>query len=246
MSRRRSTLRSNTGSVDASAAPRIAAEAGAIPSNHHAATAVSAAHTIVPGPSIRKARPALRLTSFVLSVTASVNRTRVKLSVAATRRIGDSSVMSKTPSPKGPSAAPINMKTATCGRPLLSTNPDRSADTMMTIPIKARPAINFSGSISGPILNVATKKHKKSLCLLWFLWLDKPRVTAFSNRQSKDANEPFNTGLDGNRRLFPFQSRYRALLRAPGDRKHQRVLPVGPQRAVVARRHLDGRDDLCG
>ena len=69
--------------------------------------------------------------------------------------------MLKTPNPKGPSAAPINIKTATCGRPLLSTSPDSSADTMMTIPIKARPATNCSAPI-WPIVTLATKKHKRS------------------------------------------------------------------------------------
>ena len=36
------------------------------------------------------------------------------------------------------------------------------------------------------------------------------------------------------------------LLRAQSDRQHQRVLSVRTQRALVARRHFDGRDDLCG
>src|SRR6185369_15250640 len=91
--------------------------------------------------------------------TASVNKTRVKLSVATTRKTGDSSVMLNTPNPKGPSAAPIAIKTATHGSPVLSTSPDSSAETMMTIPIKARPATNCSAVI-WPILNLATKKHK--------------------------------------------------------------------------------------
>ena len=59
MSRRRSSPRSNTGSVEASAAPRIVARAGVMPSSHHAASAVSAAQRIVPGPSMRNARPAV-------------------------------------------------------------------------------------------------------------------------------------------------------------------------------------------
>src|SRR5689334_7466321 len=97
---------------------------------------------------------------------------------------------------------------------------------------------------------MATKSTKaqtvrKYLYLSGFLWLDKPPSNRlFKNRQSKDSNEPFTTGLDGHRRLFPFQSRYRDLLRAESNRQHQRVLPVGTQRAVVARRHVDGRDDL--
>src|SRR6185503_6566976 len=48
------------------------------------------------------------------------------LRVAATRRTGDSSCMLKTPSPKGPRAAPMKIKTATHGRPLRSTSPDSS------------------------------------------------------------------------------------------------------------------------
>src|SRR6185369_17446887 len=104
-------------------------------------------------------RPELRLTSAVLRVTASVNKTRVKLSVATTRQTGDSSVMLNTPKPKGPSAAQIAIKTATHGSPLLSTSPDSRAETMMTIPIKARPATNCSAVI-WPILNLATRKHK--------------------------------------------------------------------------------------
>src|SRR5690242_21688015 len=99
---------------------------------------------------------------------------------------------------------------------------------------------------------MATKSTKaqtvrKYLYLSGFLWLDKPPSNRlFKNRQSKDSNEPFTTGLDGHRRLFPFQSRYRDLLRTPGQREHQRVLSVRPQRAVVAGRHFDGGDDLCG
>src|SRR6185369_5666924 len=61
-----------------------------------------------------------------------------------------------------------------------------------------------------------------------------PRVTAFSNRQSKDTDEPFTIRLDGHRRIFPFQPRYRPLLRSQSITQHQRILPLRTQRAVVA------------
>ncbi len=125
--------------------------------NHQAASAVSAAHRIVPGPSIRKARPAFRFTSLISSVTASVKRTSVRLRVATTLNAGESSVILKRPSPNGPSAAPIKRKTATDGNPLLSMRPERSAETIMTMPIIARAAIKFSVPMGGLIVTVKAR-----------------------------------------------------------------------------------------
>ena len=86
MSGRRSRPRSRTGSVEASAAPRIAAAATGRSSSHHPASAISAAQSSDPGPSNRSASVPCRLTSAMLSATASVKRTSARLKVATTRR----------------------------------------------------------------------------------------------------------------------------------------------------------------
>jgi hypothetical protein len=112
---RRSRPRNITGSVEASAAPRITAAARGKPSSSHAARASSPAERSVPGPKTRNASALLRQTSTMLRLTASVNSTRTKLRVATTRRIGESRVISSNPNPAGPSIAPSARKTLTWG-----------------------------------------------------------------------------------------------------------------------------------
>ena len=60
------------------------------------------------------------------------------------------------------------------------------------------------------------------------------------------ADEALRRRLRGRRRVLRDQPRYRSLLRAARRQEPGRFLPVRPQRAVVARRHLDGRDDVRG
>src|SRR5829696_7777347 len=76
--------------------------------------------------------------------------------------------------------------------------------------------------------------HVFSLDRIHRIACDKPPSNRLSNRPLRTANEPFNIGLDGNRSIFPFQSRYRSLLRPSCKRQHERVLSVGTQRALVA------------
>ena len=61
------------------------------------------------------------------SDSASVNSTSARLSVATTRRAGESSADVEHPSPAGPSAAPSARNTATCGMSLRSISPENSA-----------------------------------------------------------------------------------------------------------------------
>src|SRR5262245_80567 len=135
---RRMSPRNMIGSVEASAAPKIAAAAGARPRSNQAMPATIAAVRSVPGPKTKKARRPLRRTSARLRLTASVNRTKTKLNVATTATIGDCKVTLSNPSPAGPSAAPSARKTATCGRSLRSMRPERSAAMIMTRPTRAK------------------------------------------------------------------------------------------------------------
>jgi hypothetical protein len=75
-------------------------------------------------------------------VTASVNKTSDRLSVATTRSTDESRVRFNAPRPAGPKAAPIARNTATCGMPLRSMSPESRAETIMTIPSKASVAAN--------------------------------------------------------------------------------------------------------
>jgi hypothetical protein len=76
------------------------------------------------------------------SVTASLNRTRVKPRTERTFSAGESSPTSRTLRPDGPSAAPRRRKTATSGTALRSSRPDSSEATMMTMPMTAIVATN--------------------------------------------------------------------------------------------------------
>src|SRR5918999_1463155 len=77
---------------------------------------------------IARERRALR------SITGSVD---ASASVASAWRTGESSRMSATPSPAGPSTAPRARKTATRGAPLRSRAPETSDATTMTMPTSA-------------------------------------------------------------------------------------------------------------
>src|SRR5581483_8818920 len=129
--------RSITGSVDASAAPIIAAAAGEKSRISHAARAMSAAESKVPGPTTRNASSRWRRISAMLRLTASVKSTSARLMVATTLRIGASRETSSSCRPAGPSMAPRARKTPTCGISLRSMKPDKSAATMMTAPTSA-------------------------------------------------------------------------------------------------------------
>ena len=50
--------------------------------------------------------------------------------------------------------------------------------------------------------------------------------------------------LAGSRPLLPLQPRHRLLLQVPRREKRQRILPLRPQRALVAGRHVHGRHHL--
>jgi hypothetical protein len=77
------TLRRRTGSVDASAAPSIAAAGHDTESRNRADSAISAAGTIVPGPSSRQSSGLRSRTSVASIVTASLKRTIASASIAS-------------------------------------------------------------------------------------------------------------------------------------------------------------------
>ena len=140
----RTRVRRRTGSVEASAAPRIAAPAGGRPSRSQAARAMSAAGRIVPGPRMSSASRRCSRTSPMSTEMASLNSTSTRASVARTSSDSDSSENSTTPRPAGPSMAPRRRKIATWGTPDRSTAPDSSEAAMMTTPMSASAATKGS------------------------------------------------------------------------------------------------------
>ena len=145
----RSSPRIMTGSVEARAAPRIAANVGVRPSNVHAATAMTLAVRSVPGPRTRRIRFRLRRTSAKLTPTASVKSTSTRPSVAMVRRICDCSSKCTSPSPSGPRMRPKRRKRATCGNRVRSTRPESNAATRMTTPISARVVVSMKSVTPG-------------------------------------------------------------------------------------------------
>lgn len=129
--------RNITRSVEARAAPSMREAAKGRPRLQEANNAISKADDSVPGPRTRKDKNRWRRTSLRLTYTASVNRTRTKLSVAMTRRIGDCGSTLIRLRPAGPITAPNPRHTATCGRPLFSITPDKSAEMTITAPTSA-------------------------------------------------------------------------------------------------------------
>ena len=144
----RSRPRSITGSVEASAAPRMAAAGSERSSSSQAASALSAAGSSVPGPRISAARRRCCLSSPMSSPMASPNSTSTRPSVAMTWSDGDSRVSSTRPSPEGPSMVPSSRKMATCGSPVRSTTPERSDATITTMPMSASTAVKLSWVMS--------------------------------------------------------------------------------------------------
>ena len=140
----RMSERSSTGSVEASAAPRMAAAAGWRPSSSQAASAVRAAGSSVPGPRIRAASRRCWRISPMSTPMASVKSTSSRPRVAMTWSDGESRERSTRPRPAGPSAAPSSRKIETCGSPERSTAPDISEERMMTMPIRASRALKLS------------------------------------------------------------------------------------------------------
>ena len=140
-------VRSSTGSVEASAAPRIAAAGAERSSRTQAARAMSTAGRMVPGPRITAASRRCSRTSPVSTAIASVKSTRSRPSVAMTWSDSESSGMSTRPRPAGPSRAPNRRKMATWGSPERSTAPESSDETRMTRPIRARVATKVSWDI---------------------------------------------------------------------------------------------------
>ena len=136
--------RSSTGSVEASAAPRMAAAAGWRPRRAQAAKAMIAAGSRVPGPRISAARRCCCLTSAMSTPMASLKSTRTRPRVAMTCSEGESSPSSIRPSPAGPRPAPRRRKIATWGRPVRSIAPERSELTMMTMPTRASSSVKLS------------------------------------------------------------------------------------------------------
>ena len=128
--RDRSALRSNTGSVEASAAPRMAAAGPERPGGTPRRRRCSTAGTNVPGPMRIRTRRRLDRISARLRVTASVNSTSASARVASARSSGDSNRMSTSPRPRGPSRTPMPRNAATSGTaaPLERTREQRGDD----------------------------------------------------------------------------------------------------------------------
>ena len=142
-------VRSSTGSVEASAAPRMAAggpgEAEQRPGGERDERG---REQRARAPRMSAASRRCWRSSPMSTPMASLNSTSTRPSVAITCSAGESSVSSTSPSRPGPSSAPTSRKIATCGRPVRSTAPERSDETMMTIPISARTAVKLSWVMS--------------------------------------------------------------------------------------------------
>jgi hypothetical protein len=157
----RNTVRSRTGSVEASAAPSIAAAGADSPSSIHAVKAVIVAGTRVPGPMSRHSIRLRARSCLVSRVTASLKRSSARPSIARAWSAGEWNPTSAIPNPHGPIATPIRRKIATRGKPLRSIAPDISDATTMTIPISATEVTkvsNYPCSVFGKsVIRVAVK-----------------------------------------------------------------------------------------
>jgi hypothetical protein len=149
MPRWRSSPRTMTGSVEASAAPRMAAADHESPSSHRAARVSAMTVRSVPGPRTTRASLRCRRTSARSTDTASVKRTRTRLSVATSARIGESGLKSRSPRPWGPSRVPTPRNSATSGRPTRSKIPESDAAVRMTRPRRPSRAAKVAGSNVG-------------------------------------------------------------------------------------------------
>ena len=140
----RSTVRRRTGSVEARAAPTIAAAGPDKPSRSHALRAVIVAGTSVPGPSSRQSMRRRGRSCFVSSVTASLKRSSASPSIASEWSAGEWNPTSAMPNPHGPMAAPRRRKIATNGKPLRSITPESRDAMTMTMPISATDVTKLS------------------------------------------------------------------------------------------------------
>ena len=135
----RTISRSTTGSVDARMAPPAKATTQENPMRSARGTAPNTIMRAVPGPKISTGTSHRRSISSTLSLTASRNSTRDRVSVATTSSTPLSGPISTRPRPRSPKAnpSPRNSRGNEIGE--RSTNADASAVTVRMTAIRANP-----------------------------------------------------------------------------------------------------------
>ena len=138
-------VRSSTGSVEASAAPRIAAAGGREAEQEPGGERDERGRQERARPQDERREPPLlpHLADVHADGVAEQHQHQAERGDDL-ERLGESSESSTRPRPAGPSSAPSRRKIATWGSPIRSTAPDSSEATMMTMPISASAATKGS------------------------------------------------------------------------------------------------------